>query len=188
MMQYLHEHQELQKVPVREDCYLRPLETQDAKYILAILNDDQLIREYVTVAARMHTADDVMREIEAYKTDEEGLIRYTIVYQERCVGLVSLWKDPGYFGQTPEPGGYGFGYFIDPALRGRGIVTDAVSALMQRASQVLDIKRFIAFSEDENVASGAVLRKLGFTATDDAFSEPTHGWIERKYVKEISLK
>jgi len=183
-MAHLHEYQELQKVPVREGCYLRPLEISDAESILTILDTDASIRERVTVAARMHTVDDVAREIEAYKTDGAGLIRYAIVYDERCVGLVSLWKDSGYFGQVPDPRGYGFGYFIDPALRGKGLVTDAVSALMQRACEVLDVGRFIAFSEDDNPASGAVLRKLGFTPTDDTFTEPTHGWVERKYVSE----
>lgn len=183
-MAHLHEYQELQKVPVREGCYLRPLEISDAEGILTILDTDTSIRKRVTVAARMHTVDDVAREIEAYKTDGTGLIRYAIVYDERCVGLVSLWKDHGHFEQPPEPDGYGFGYFIDPALRGKGLVTDAVGALMQRAKQALPVKRFVAFCEDDNQASKAVLRKLGFMPTNGIFTEPTHGWVERKYVKE----
>jgi len=186
-MQNLYEQPELRKVTVREGCYLRPLELDDAEEVLKILDNDPDIRSRVTVASRMHTIDDVAREVETYRTDNEGLIRYAIMFDEHCVGLVSLWRDSGFFGQSVDPDAYGFGYFIDPSMRGKGIVAAAVESLMKQAEAVLQVKQFIAYCEDDNYASIAILRKLGFGATDETFSEPDHGWAERKYIKIVRL-
>lgn len=185
MVQNLYEQPELRKVLVREGCYLRPLEVEDAEEILRILDDDPAIRDRVTVASRMHTIDDVAREVKTYKTDNEGLIRYAIIFDDHCVGLVSLWRDSGFFGQPLDPDAYGFGYFIDPAMRGKGVVTAAVESLMKQAERLLRVKQFIAYCEDDNLASIAILHKLGFQATDETFSEPNQGWTERKYVKTV---
>lgn len=184
-MKYLHQYSGLQKVEVRDGCCLRPLRSEDAANILEVIDKDPSIRQRVTVAERMRDPDDVAREVEAYQKDSEGLIRYTVVCDEKCVGLVSFWKDQGYFGQDFEPDSYGFGYFIDPDLRGKGLITDAVRALMTKSQDVLEVHRFLAFCEDDNLASRKVLLKLGFEATDRTFFEPKNGWIERMYLKKF---
>lgn len=49
----------------------------------------------------------------------------------------------------------------------------------------LRVNQFIAFSEDRNHKSIAVLTKLGFKPTDETLPEPKKGWIERKYIKSV---
>lgn len=164
---------------------MRPLQSEDATDLLTVLEKDPSIRQRVTVAERMGNPNDVVREVQAYQSDPEGLIRYAVLCDEKCVGLVSFWKDHGYFGQDFEPDSYGFGYFIDPSLRGKGLITDAVRAIMTRAPEVIGVRRFIAFCEDDNVASSKVLLKLGFKKTNETFTEPKNGWVERMYVKEL---
>jgi RimJ/RimL family protein N-acetyltransferase len=180
----LHEQPDLQAVPVRAGVVLRPMQASDAPEMLAILAADPSIRDRVTVASRMHTEEDVRKEVESYKADD-SVIRYVIEEEGKCVGLVSFWRDTGFFGQEPKPRTFGFGYFLDPAARGRGLMTDVVGTLMTTAQANFPVDSFIAFCEDANQESVTVLEKLGLEPTDILFSEPTHGWEERMYEKRI---
>jgi RimJ/RimL family protein N-acetyltransferase len=181
----LHEQPSLQEVQIREGVVLRPMAETDAAELLDVLNADPSIRDRVTVASRMHAEDDVKREVEAYKADE-GLIRYVVVDEERVVGLVSFWRDDGFFGQEANPNSYGFGYFLHPKARGRGLITDSVGVLMRVAQESFPVDYFMAFCEDDNPKSIRVLRKLGFEPTERAYVEPTRGWKERLYEKGVN--
>ncbi len=179
----LHHLISLQKIDISTHLKLKPLQTGDAAAILAILAADETIRQRVTVASRLHTPTDVDKEVVRYRADA-GLIRY-VLWKGTCpAGMVSLWRDDGFFGTQPHPDDYGFGYFLDPGERGQGLATQAVQALMGTVVQVVPVKQFVAFCEDGNVESIAVLKRLGFTPTNQVFPEPNHGWLERKYVKE----
>lgn len=178
----LHEVAPLQEIEIRPGLTIRPLVENDAPRILAILDADPEIRNRVSVASRLHEVEDVSKEIDEIKKDP-GLIRYAILDGENPIGLVSLWRDDGFFGTPPNPDDYGFGYFLDPNERGKGIVTDTVKALMDAAQQNLDVRQFVAFCEADNEESTAVLTKLGFEANGETFTEPTHNWTEYKYVR-----
>lgn len=102
--------------------------------------------------------------------------------------MLSLWRDEGYFGTPPQLDDYGFGFFLDPKDRGKGLVTNAVRALIHVLIQNLKVNQFVANCEDDNTESIAVLTKLGFTPTNEARPEPIHGCIERKYIKSIERK
>lgn len=175
----------LQEVPVREGVILRPMQNADAPGILRILEADPSIRDRVTVASRMHNTEDVQREVAAYQSDDSH-IRYVIHEDGNCVGLVSLWRDTGFFGQEAKPYAYGFGYFLDPAARGKRLVTDSVQALMNTVQTNFRVESFMAFCEDNNVESIAVLQKLGFAPMEKIFPEPTEGWPERLYEKDVT--
>lgn len=178
----LHSVAALQEVEVRENITLHPLTESHASQLLAILDSDPEIRNRVYVASHLHEVEDVAKEIEESEKDP-GLIRYTILDGENPIGLVSLWRDDGFFGTPPNHDDYGFGYFLDPNERGKGIVTDTVTALMDAVQQNLYVRQFVAFCEDDNAESVAVLRVLGFEKNGEAYPEPTHGWIEYKYVR-----
>lgn len=177
----LHAVAGLQSIHVRDGLYLRPLEPEDGEQILRILEQDPTIRERVTFAARVFSLDDYLDQLHIIAADP-GLIRYAIISDNTIVGLVSLWRDKGFFGQTAEPDGYGFGYFLSPDARGKGIITQSVASIMKVLQSSLRVKKFIAFSEDDNDESKAVLLRLGFEPKDELLKEPTHGWFERKYV------
>lgn len=180
----LHAIPALQEVQIRAGVVLRPLREEDARELLAILDSDPSIRDQVTAAARFHSEEDVKQEVASYTADA-SMIRYVIVSEDQCVGLISFWLDTGYFGYEPEPHVYGFGYFLSPAARGKGLVTDSIKALMNTASSNFPVAAFIAFCTDENVQSTAALKRLGFESTDRIFAEPNHGWLERMYEKRV---
>lgn len=175
----------LEKIDVRAGVVLRPLVITDAALLLGILDTDPVIRERVGVAARLHTVKDVKTLLEEEQNDS-AIIRYIVSENEMVVGMVNFWRAGDYFGDRANPNDYGFGYFLAPWARGRGLVTDSLIALMATASENLPVKTFIAFCEADNEASGGVLRKAGFEKTDVAWKDDVHGWLEQKYLRDIS--
>jgi len=178
----LHLIPALQNIEVRAGITIRPLENIHGRQILDILNRDPSIRTRVTVASRLFNANDIAKEIESFQSDP-GLIRYTILKDSRPIGLVSLWRDDGFFGTPPNLDDYGFGYFLDPDERGAGIVTETVSRLMETLLQNLHVRQFVAFCEANNTESITVLSRLSFKKNGEVFKEPTHGWLEYKYIR-----
>jgi len=176
----LHTIPALNEVIVRDSIRLRPLDQSHATRLLEILAADKSIRESVTVASRLHTPEDVAAEIEHYHK-ETGLIRYVLLNDNNPIGFVSLWRDDGFWG-TKNPNDYGFGYFLDKNERGKGLVTSAVQSLMDTVVKNLQVNQFVAFCEDGNDGSIAVLKRLGFKPTEETLAEPNKGWIERKYI------
>jgi len=181
----LHRIPALQKIDVRNTLLLRPLESSDATALLNILEKDSSIRKKVTIASRVHSPRDIETEIEMYQKDE-GLIRYTLLKNNVPIGLISFWRDEGYFEKPTSPNDYGFGYFLDPNERGKGLITEAVHCLMDVSKENLHANQFVAFCEDGNHQSIAVLTRLGLKPTNKTFTEPTTGWMEQKYVKSLS--
>lgn len=62
-------------------------------------------------------------------------------------------------------------YFIDPNHWGRGYASEAASVFLDHCMQYFPIKSVFAGYFDENPASGAVLRKLGFIQTGHVMGE-----------------
>lgn len=179
----LHNLEALSKIKVRDNITLRPLEITHAERILEILDSDNSIRDKVAVASSLWTADDVEQQIDSYKHNN-NLIRYTILEDNNPIGLISFWRDIGDpFGGPDRPDDYGFGYFLDPMQRGKGILSDALKELMATSGSVLRINQFIAYCKDSNEQSIAVLTKLGFCPAEIDGPTVGNGWRERKYVK-----
>lgn len=178
----LHKIQTLQEVDVCEGIKLRPLQQSDDRCLLKILERDRCIRDRVTVASRLHAPEDVTAEIKQYRKDS-GLIRYTLVKNKNPIGLVSLWRDDGFWGMK-NLNDYGFGYFLDVNERGKGLITRSIRRLMDIVAESLYVNQFVAFCEDQNLESIALLKRLGFEPTSETHQEPSKGWIERKYIKK----
>ncbi|WVQ82837.1 hypothetical protein IAT38_004970 [Cryptococcus sp. DSM 104549] len=85
----------------------------------------------------------------------------------------------GYVYASPSPrepgGGVEIAYDIQPELWGRGIGKAMISGLLEFAKWS-KVKRVLAYCEENNVGSGAVLRKCGFTK----YKEMTLEWPEDK--------
>lgn len=171
-------------VAVRDNVFLRPVEARDAPELLAILDADPAIRERVGVAARLYSVSDVETLLREESADTD-ILRYVICEHDKVVGMVNFWRAGDYFDGKADPEDYGFGYFLAPSARGRGLVTDSLRTLMDIAVKSLPVKRFIAFCEQNNDASGIVLQKAGFGKTDVKWRDSEHGWIEQKYIKQI---
>jgi RimJ/RimL family protein N-acetyltransferase len=64
-----------------------------------------------------------------------------------------------------DEGGIAIGYWLTPAVWGRGYATEAGHAMLGIARHALGLKRLRAWHFADNPASGRVLRKLGFRET-----------------------
>mgnify|MGYP001822113057 CR=1 FL=1 len=74
---------------------------------------------------------------------------------------------------TPE---FGLFWMIDPAHQGRGYATEAARAMIDHAFANLNLKRIIATTEYDNLASQAVMRNVGMTILSNPLPEPP--WMQ----------
>jgi len=95
-----------------------------------------------------------------------------------CCGL----KPCPYEG-TPEAPETELGFHLVPAMWGRGLASEAARTVIDHAFGTLGLARLYAGHHPDNRASGAVLRKVGFTFFRDVFYEPT-GLMHPLYVLE----
>lgn len=74
------------------------------------------------------------------------------------------------------------GYVIDPGWQRRGIAYEVCSVIMEYARESTDFPRLNALTEADNVASIALLEKLGFTYLEDT---DVSGSRTRRYVYDF---
>lgn len=90
-----------------------------------------------------------------FYTQQKNNMRYAVMYEDRCVGVVSL-KQIGY-------GTAAIGYYIlDKSLHGKGICTEAVKQLMKIGFEELNLDLLYIWVNSDNVPSFRVAQKLGF--------------------------
>jgi ribosomal-protein-alanine N-acetyltransferase len=139
-----------------ERLTLRPLTTDDLEWISAFRGDADVMR-YIGSTGPM-TPDQ----------SRERLDRYVACWAERGLGMFGvreLDQDApiGWAGLQPLDGteeievGYAFG----KAAWGRGIATEAASAVMRWGFRSLALERIVAVAYPENDASRRVMQKLG---------------------------
>lgn len=76
-------------------------------------------------------------------------------------------------GYTPEVGLY---YAISPAQRRRGYAAEAAEALVRYALREMRVARVVATTSRDNIASMAVMRRLGMTVEENPQPEPP--WLQ----------
>jgi RimJ/RimL family protein N-acetyltransferase len=76
----------------------------------------------------------------------------------------------------------GLFWAVRPEHQRRGIASEAARAMVDHAFDRLGLKRVVATTENDNLASAAVMRAIGMTVERNPFPEPAHfqtvGWIE----------
>ena len=106
-----------------------------------------------------------------------------VVWKEngRLVGIVGVVPAWGPFEQLPCFGGIpnglnspeiGLMWATDPAHQQRGIATEAAQALIRFLFQELRVRRLVALTGHDNLASQAVMRKLGMSLERNPYPEP----------------
>lgn len=93
---------------------------------------------------------------------------FAVLLDGAHIGSVSL-----YFDTSPELGD--MGWIINPAYEGHGYATEAVLAMMDFARNRLDIRHFLAHCDVDNLASRAVMQKIGLTLTDATGTRQNRG-------------
>ncbi|MFB7540534.1 GNAT family N-acetyltransferase [Streptomyces zaomyceticus] len=87
-----------------------------------------------------------------------GQCSYAIVLDGAIVGSCTLLR----FEDSPE-GTREIGYWLHPAVTGRGVATRAAAALVDQAFRLPGVDRVEILHARANTASGAVPARLGFT-------------------------
>lgn len=106
-----------------------------------------------------------------------------VVWKEngRLVGIVGVVPAWGPFEQLPCFGGVpnglnspemGLMWATDPAHQGKGVATEAAQILIRFLFQELRLKRVVALTGHDNLASQAVMRKLGMHLERNPYPEP----------------
>ena len=100
------------------------------------------------------TVEDILAEIP--RMSWRGYLGFTLVieHQGQFAGTIGIGGNPA-----------SVGYFLAPGFWGQGLMTEALAAFCPEIFARFPISRIKADHFDDNPASGAVLRKIGFKVT-----------------------
>lgn len=165
--------------PRGEHVYLRVIEPEDADLVHAWYADEAF---RTTMGSSLMSLARRRRRFEAVAEDpSDELIKFVIcrIEDDLAVGVIDL------FAIDRTNGSCGFGIGIgDPALRGRGLGTDAVAALTDFAFGELRVERVWLATDARNVHAQAVYRKAGFVEEGRA----RHEWfIDGAFVDGVHM-
>jgi RimJ/RimL family protein N-acetyltransferase len=110
---------------------------------------------------------DVARMYLAAPADEPWFGPLQIVRRDTAEVIGGI----GFFGPPTATGTLTIGYGVAPEAEGHGFTTEAVRALIVHARRTGRVRRIVADTAPDNVASQRVLEKAGFRCTgsdDDA--------------------
>jgi RimJ/RimL family protein N-acetyltransferase len=131
---------------------LRSLQASDAEAIARFAGDWDVARMTARIP-HPYTVDDALAFI-AERGDE---LRYAVVLEATLVGCIGA--------RATESGQFEIGYWIGKPYWGRGIATEAASALIRELQSKWPERAIVAGHASDNPASQRVLEKLGFRRT-----------------------
>lgn len=129
---------------------------------LVRLANDEPVQQFVPWAKRVVDRVSAERVINDFEGSwQRGVMaRYCLEKGGEFAGYAGIWSDK-------KPGYYEFGFAVLPELRGQGIGTRTTEELFKIAKDHLHAKCMIAYVNDENLASQAVVNKHGFQKLDE---------------------
>jgi ribosomal-protein-alanine N-acetyltransferase len=140
-----------------ERLSLRALTNDDAAFVLALLTDPDWLR---FIGDRgVYNLDDARRQITekyiaAYVRDGVGLMMVERKCDGAAMGMCGLIRRPGLDDVD-------IGYAFLPAYRGRGYALESARVVLAHGRDTLKLRRIVAITLPVNVASSALLEKLG---------------------------
>jgi ribosomal-protein-alanine N-acetyltransferase len=158
---------------------IRPLNDSDRPACRSVFagSDDEVFRRWFTWAV---AAPPALADLHQPPYGERAVI---LAATGELVGLAGLVPSLGPFAQlegsppggawTPELGLY---WALAAGHRGHGYATEAAAELCRALFAVLNPKRLIATTEHANVASHAVMRRLGMRMLRNPHPEPA--WLQ----------
>jgi ribosomal-protein-serine acetyltransferase len=141
-----------------DGCELRPLEEADADELFALIDRD---RAYLSAWLPWAAAQDLegtrafIDLTRRQQADNSGAT-FAIVCDHAVAGVVGL--EPLDWVHRSA----GIGYWLGERYQGRGVMTRAVSALIEHAVSVLDMNRIEIRVAVGNARSRAIPQRLGF--------------------------
>lgn len=134
---------------------LRPHSFADLDDMLVYARDERW-SQFMSVPKPYTRADGERWIARAILIDWDVEPTWVLEYDGRCSGGVSI--RPDRTNRTAE-----FGYSLAPALWGRGLVHEAMLALLDWAFPHFELEKVIARTDAENKQSWRVMEKLGMT-------------------------
>lgn len=98
---------------------------------------------------------------EEWKKEEPMFFEYAIIMDGMHVGAISLYLDKDNTAWAE------LGWTVNKKYWKKGICTEAARALIKNAIESYGINRFIAHCDSENLASSAVMEKIGMVKIDE---------------------
>jgi ribosomal-protein-serine acetyltransferase len=139
-------------------CRLRPFEESDADELYAVVDANRAHLDqwlpWVRDSSPEHTLEFI-RAARKQVTDNDGA-QLAIVDDGRIVGTIGFHRVDWANRSTS------IGYWIAADRQGRGIVTEAVRALVDHAFGTWKLERVEIRAEPANVRSRAIPQRLGF--------------------------
>ncbi len=141
-----------------QNLRLRAWQTSDADQIYAYLSDRAVTRYTgsIPVDYQRPMADAFVEDARGRIADRHWDLAIAGLSDDRLLGAVGLMKSRTWDGV------YGIGYWLGPAHWGKGIVPEAVDAILGFAFRSVDLPFVIAEVMPENAASRRVMEKCGF--------------------------
>jgi RimJ/RimL family protein N-acetyltransferase len=132
---------------------LRPIRDDDLDPLHAMLGDIEVMRYWSSLPheSRAQTRDWIAANRAAVAAGTA--IECGAEYRSRLIGRVIFWN------------GNELGYIFDKAHWGQGFAGEAVAAMIDRAFATQDWDAITADIDPRNLASGNLLRRLGFQPT-----------------------
>ena len=141
-----------------ENLVLRPIGPEDARDLLAIFGDPRVMRYWSSPA--FEGLEDARRLIEeiAWGLEDCDLLEcgVTVRGRDRVVGTCTLHRIDREHKRAE------IGYSLAREAWGRGLMTEALSALIRHAFRDLDLHRLEADVDPRNDPSIRLLERLGF--------------------------
>src|SRR5438067_6305543 len=140
-----------------ERLVLRKLSTDDAEFILGLLNEPSFLRYIGDKGVR--NLDDARHYIltgpvESYERNGFGLYLVELKEAQLPIGMCGLVKREGL---TDADVGFAF----LPAYWSKGYAVESASAVLAYAREVLGLKRILGITLPDNQSSINVLKKIG---------------------------
>jgi ribosomal-protein-alanine N-acetyltransferase len=138
-------------------AFLRPWRPEDADDLVRHANNRRIWLNLRDGFPHPYTIADADRWLNLANAQPPTRNFAIVVEGEACGGIGLLPKDDVYF-RSAE-----IGYWLGESYWGRGIVTEAVTAVVEYAFGAFEICRIYAGVFDYNKPSTRVLEKAGFT-------------------------
>jgi ribosomal-protein-alanine N-acetyltransferase len=141
-----------------ERLVLRRLTTDDAAFVVELLNDPAFLRYIGDKGVRTHA--DARRYVEtgpmaSYERHGFGLYRVELKDGGEPIGICGLLKRDF----LPD---VDIGFALLPRHRSKGYAFEAASAVLAHASDTLGLNRVLAITSPDNADSISLLEGLGF--------------------------
>lgn len=139
-----------------ERFLMRPPQAKDARQIACCVNDEKMARNLARLPHPYAPSDALDWVAYTEKARAQGSeYAFVITHQEAgVIGSVGFNRTGGE--------AWEIGYWVDHALQGKGIATEAAAALLAWGERQFGVTQFTAGHFKDNPASGRVLEKLGF--------------------------